>query len=181
MNYKSESPLFFAVEKKNTEIVKLLLSNDKIDVNILCKDRYSQNETALLRAIKNDDLEIVRLLLLNKNININQVCKEYTSEYESTRSQRKGTLATSHKGKFITFKSSEKTALFVAVELSNVRIVELLLENDDIDINVINKLYEHDSKYTTTTKLTAFDLARQKGNEKIIDIFKSKIKDNIDN
>ena len=32
-NYKI--PLYFAVEKENIEIIKLLLSNDKIDVNIL--------------------------------------------------------------------------------------------------------------------------------------------------
>ena len=29
----NEAPLFFAIRKNNIEIIKLLLSNDKVDVN----------------------------------------------------------------------------------------------------------------------------------------------------
>lgn len=34
ISYFNETILFIAIEKENTEIIKLLLSNDKIDVNI---------------------------------------------------------------------------------------------------------------------------------------------------
>lgn len=33
ISYFNETILFIAIEKENTEIIKLLLSNDKIDVN----------------------------------------------------------------------------------------------------------------------------------------------------
>ena len=57
-----------AIEKVNTDIVKLLLKNDKIDVNIKCN-----NDTPLILAAARGSTEIVELLLSQPNIDIN--CK----------------------------------------------------------------------------------------------------------
>lgn len=68
---------------------------------------------------------------------------------------KKGIYANSRRS--TTTKGSEKTALFIAVELSDYDIVKILLEYKDIDINIINKLYSQGIKYVTTTKLTAIN------------------------
>lgn len=33
----NKTPLYFAVEKGNIEVIKLLLANDKLDINVLNK------------------------------------------------------------------------------------------------------------------------------------------------
>lgn len=67
------SALHFASKKNNIEIVRLLLSNHSINVNI----RNNNNETPLFIAIENNNIEVVQLLLSNPNININAILKTY--------------------------------------------------------------------------------------------------------
>lgn len=65
--------------KENYEIVQLLLSNDKIDVNVhntikICNDKKKttfSGRTALHAAVKSQNVEIVRLLLSNDTIDVN--------------------------------------------------------------------------------------------------------------
>lgn len=82
------SPLHLAIESKNMDIIKLLLSCDKVDVNIIKEYHHRQyfsendnqndfNEEADLKiptlcvAIKIGDIEIVKLLLSNDKIDVN--------------------------------------------------------------------------------------------------------------
>ena len=61
------SALHIASKKNNIEIVRLLLSNPSINVNI----RKNNNKTPLFIAIANNNIEVVQLLLSNPNIDIN--------------------------------------------------------------------------------------------------------------
>lgn len=76
------TPLFLAVFCEDNEIVKLLLMNKKIDVNILCTFQdvvtnsgldNKQVLTPLHYAIEEQNVEIVKLLLNNEKININAI------------------------------------------------------------------------------------------------------------
>ncbi len=66
-NRENDTPLFRAVEWKNIEMVKLLVS---LNVNI--EARYIYGNTALLKAAYQGDLEIVKFLI-SKQANINSV------------------------------------------------------------------------------------------------------------
>ena len=59
-----------AVEKENLKIIKLLLSNDKIDVNIINKSNNDEKSTLHL-AVQNKNIDIIRFLLSFKNIDFN--------------------------------------------------------------------------------------------------------------
>ena len=90
-----KTPLYIAVEKENIDIVKLLLMNDEIDVNLTNKSFYNFQEndyikelvdeydhyqkfdnnitaekTSLYRAIEIGNIEIVKLLLMNRKIDV---------------------------------------------------------------------------------------------------------------
>lgn len=65
-----KTALYLAVEIKNIEIIKLLLSNERINVNILNKSE-SGNKTTLHLAVEKEYIEIIKLLLNNKEIEIN--------------------------------------------------------------------------------------------------------------
>lgn len=98
-----KTALNVAIEKGNIDIVKLLLSNPKIDINIvsneynyfsgnreILKEKYAK--TALFKAVEKENVEIVKLLLERPEININfkeyyermWYFQSYDIEYEST-------------------------------------------------------------------------------------------------
>ena len=68
-NSSEKTPLFLAVENKNTEIVRSLLTQKNIDVNIISNSSSSKNPSAnktctpLHLAIYNNLTEIIKLLL----------------------------------------------------------------------------------------------------------------------
>ena len=79
--------LYLAVEKENLEIIKLLLSNDKIDINILnifinifikftikyFNDIKNQlfHQTVLHNSVIKQNIDMVKVLLVNSKIDIN--------------------------------------------------------------------------------------------------------------
>ena len=80
INIINKTGLHTAVENENIEIIKLLLSNDKIDVNShsILNFIFSNkiiliivNVTALHKAIELENEEIVKLLLNNNRIDVN--------------------------------------------------------------------------------------------------------------
>ena len=86
------APLQAAVENENLEIVKLLLSNEKININNYCKiekgeassnNYYYVKETALHIAISKNNIEIVKVLLQNKNIDVNIPLISYDRSIET--------------------------------------------------------------------------------------------------
>lgn len=92
--YNSDKRILqYAIELEKKEIVKLLLSNDQIDVNavsIVIKNEVNQEEntgkivitTPLIEAVRVDDADIVKYLLSNKNININTCYYKFSSPYK---------------------------------------------------------------------------------------------------
>lgn len=68
------SALHMAISEDNIEIIKLLLSHPKIDVNSTASMKASNNEisglTALHDAVKDEKVEIVELLLSHPKINV---------------------------------------------------------------------------------------------------------------
>ena len=80
---KSETALYFATKFGNIDIVKLLLTNKNVDVNVLnnyyCiekqfeKDDKVQDEkkSSLHVACENENIEMIKTLLTNKYIDVN--------------------------------------------------------------------------------------------------------------
>ncbi|OHS93709.1 hypothetical protein TRFO_40017 [Tritrichomonas foetus] len=66
-NYQM-SALQLAAKRGFTEIVKILLENEKTDINFI---RMTNNETALMIAAQNDKYEVVKILLENEKIDVN--------------------------------------------------------------------------------------------------------------
>ena len=137
-----------AVENADIEIVKLLLMNDKIDINAQYKydksigdmnlhdktdDNYQLKQekkriTPLYMAVENESIEIVKLLLTNDKIDPNIKCLIYYSDEFRT-------CADTGYG-YIYIKKEEKPAFYLAIEYGNIEIIKLLVKNDKIDINV---------------------------------------------
>ena len=109
--------IIYAIEKENIEIVKLLLSSQKIDVNcimLLYKLPNLYNETPLHIAVRNENVEIVKLLLSCKNIDPNIYWISYLLN-----------CCTSYR--------EEMTALYMAVKKENLEIVKILCLDPSID------------------------------------------------
>ena len=78
INYKNDdgkTALYLAVEKGNVDIVKLLLSCNKLDINIT-----NNGKTALFLAVEKENAEIVKLLLTHDKIKVN-IINKYKHEY----------------------------------------------------------------------------------------------------
>ena len=63
--------LYLAVDKENFEIIKLLLMNDKININMLNTDEENKDITVLHLAAKKQNSEIISLLLKQQGIDAN--------------------------------------------------------------------------------------------------------------
>ena len=103
-----------AVEAGHTEIVKLLLAVDGVDVN--AKNNYGR--TALHRAISNDHTEILKLLLAVDGVDVNAKDEKVVV---MLKKEQKG-----------------HTALMLAAYCSRTDMIELLLGNDRVDHNATN-------------------------------------------
>ncbi|KAK8843546.1 hypothetical protein M9Y10_024602 [Tritrichomonas musculus] len=125
----SKTALFRAVQKENIEIVKLLLSFDKINVNTICSYEYHDLEewwverTSLFLAIENNNIEIIKLLLSIEDINVNIIntddyCDGGGCEYYY-----------------------KYTALYESVEQENIEIIKLLLSNKNINVNAPSRKF----------------------------------------
>ena len=115
-----QSALHLAVMKGNVEIVKLLLSNENIDVNVfnhINETDYEDENTALYTAVKNGKLKIVNLLLSHKNIDVNILNNSTCGEDKTS-----------------------ETALHLAVRKRKINTIRLLLKHEKIDINVKDKI-----------------------------------------
>lgn len=88
--FQKQVALHMAVQNKKIEIVKLLLLNSKIDVNIQFKssDEEKDGKTALHFAVANEDYEIIKLLLENQSIDVNIKDSQGNTPIELTKSER---------------------------------------------------------------------------------------------
>ncbi|KAK8889115.1 hypothetical protein M9Y10_033859 [Tritrichomonas musculus] len=121
------SPLLFAIDHNQIEIIQLLLSNEfikisgKIDIysrskktTVLGDEIEIFEQTALYMSIEKQNINAIKLLLARPDININE-----KSFHRSGNNQME-----------------EKASLHLAVEIGNLEIIKLLLEKKDIDVNI---------------------------------------------
>ena len=116
-----------AVEKENIEIIKLLLANDKLDVNLLCKIEEKEKERTIIEmsplhlAIDNKQDIIIEIFLSQKKQN--QIKKIDVNK----RSIKKVI------GQEI--EVFEKTSLYMSIEKRDMCAIKALLASTDIDVN----------------------------------------------
>ena len=121
------SPLNYAIEIGNNEIVKLLLANEKIDVNSLSKYSMTSHDgnynlmSPLHAAVEKENFEITQLLLNNKSTDVNLMNISLSIDPDEN-------------GKCI--QRRDRTALHIAIEKENIKLVELLLSSEKVDVNL---------------------------------------------
>ena len=137
-----KTAIFVAIEKEYLDVIKLLLTNEKLNINCVNKvtelnfktdewndDWYDDDEfrfretreTPIFLAIKRENIEIIKLLLSEKSIDLNclNMCL-YKSIYEDDNENIDSTDAFDDKADYYTEenygerKYEKKTALFLA-------------------------------------------------------------------
>ena len=147
-----KTALYIAIEKKYCEIVRLLLGNENIDVNEksliksceifgnhkrIMEEEKSTELTPLYLAVENENCDIVQILIGHKNIDVNlksvSTCTNYVSIYKNVDEEQ-------NEDEFKKIeKSKEETSIHNAVSKGNMKIIQVLLNHKDIDINSIDK------------------------------------------
>ena len=162
--------LQFAIEQGNTEIVKLLLANEKsvVDVN---QKFGNPEQTPLGLAIEQGNTEIVKLLLANEKsvVDVNQkfgnpeqtplglaIEQGNTEIVKLLLANEKSVVDVNQK-----FGNPEQTPLGLAIEQGNTEIVKLLLDKDKVDVNL---------EFGSFGQLTPLALAIQQGNTEIVEL-----------
>lgn len=158
-----ELSLFIAIEKRNIEIIKLLLANEKLDINFPCKSitKAGKNElktnvltkekkTAFHSAVLYGDVEIIKLLMMNEKLDINLL---YQNIDNCSFQEKK----------------EEKTALQIAVENDNFEIFNRLIINENTDVNLEYKRVIENNLW----KKTALYIAVEKENIEMVKILTS--------
>ena len=84
-----KAALHLAIEKRNIEIVNLLLSSPKINVNIIMKD-YKENDIKSIMqiAIESANIDIISLLMNQKGIKISSKDKSAYHDFMTLTFQR---------------------------------------------------------------------------------------------
>lgn len=151
--------LHVAIEKNNIDIVKLLLSDPKINVNIksIFENRNNikilkyEEKTSLDIAIEKNYIEIAKLLINHKDIQINYVSKCFFDTYMK--------------------KEENKSPLNLAIEKNRIDILKLMLACHNVDYN-IKSLYSLSDRdiYVKNIEKTALHFAVEKENLEIIRI-----------
>lgn len=133
--------LYISVAHENIEVVKLLLSEENININaeitLLKKiNRKTHKEIStnksfpLIKAVEKGNFEIVKILLMHKNIDVNLSSMSYY-KYEKEKNLNHGlTLKNTQILKY------QKCALHIAVKQKNLEIIKLLLNKENIDANI---------------------------------------------
>ncbi|KAK8845712.1 hypothetical protein M9Y10_020630 [Tritrichomonas musculus] len=157
-----KTALYLAIEKGNIEIVKLLLANGKLNIDVLYKSENQNKKeiiqlSPLLFAIDHNQIEIIQLFLSNEFINI--------SGKIGINDRSKKTISGNGIEIF------EQTALYMSIEKQNINAIKLLLARPDIDIN--EKSF-HLSGNNQMEEKTALHLAVEIGNPEIIKLLLDK-------
>lgn len=152
---KKQSVIFTALAKNDIELIKLILSHQKIDVNQKCIEErfpyfydndYSKlkEQTILNIAIEKNLIDVVKILLSKQEIDVN---------LKSKIEENDPSIFLSH-NRII----EENTPLSTAVANKNKEIIKLLLSKNEIDINQklirLNHLEYSDEKIIEKTALS---------------------------
>ena len=155
-----------AVEKENIEIVKLLLTNEKININVLCKSEKHEiiqgkkeiiELSPLLFAIDHNKYEIIQLFLSNEFIKISETIDINSRSMKAIFGNE--------------IEIFEQTALYMSIEKQNINAIKSLLGRPDIDIN--EKSF-HLSGNNQMEEKAALHLAVEIGNLEIIKLLLEK-------
>lgn len=147
-----------------TEIIKLLLENKRIDVNVIntstfdtARDKsdayfteYKKERTSLYLAVQKRNIEIINLLLSNNNIDVNILNSVYfINDKQNDFIFNDNDSQSSEFNDDINYiwnrpKGNEKdykhTALCLAILNQDFEIVDLLLKNKNIDLNINSQI-----------------------------------------
>ena len=138
--------------KKKENIVKTFYWGDGNEI-------ITYNVTAHFLAVEKKNVEIVKILLENDKLDINKFSNKYLKK-------------DGKKEEYGKIEEYEKTALYLAVEKQNAEIIRLLIDNDKIDLNIVNRNYksyvEKTFGYEDESRYTAFYAAVAEKNTKII-------------
>ena len=143
-----QTALYEAISIHNIEIVKLLISHEKIDFNMISKTTYN-NKIIEAQSIFDipfffRDRDIMKLFLNTGKFNVNTKVKkplafpekdiwdEDENEMYKSRARRNLNGYSQPNKKTI----SEKTLLFIAIELNDADLVSYLLKNKNINVNL---------------------------------------------
>ena len=80
-----KTPLIIAIVKKRINIIKLLLKQEKINVNLptlVISEEDEEEQTPLIYAIKKGNIEIVHLLLQQNGIDVNYQVEKKTKKWK---------------------------------------------------------------------------------------------------
>lgn len=144
------SALHIAIDEGMIEIVRLLLKNPKINTNV--KAAYDEDyaeKTPLHIAVEKGSVDIVELLLKDKNIDINEKYIKYSTWYFKYNKDRHvmHDFAREEQWKSSPNKIVQlKTALHIAIEKQNIKIMQLLLSHPKTDVNAKCTTWEDESK-----------------------------------
>lgn len=130
----NNSAIHEAILKENVDIVKILVDDPRVDVNLLSEFYSNEDknencyEAPLHMAIDKSNIKIVEILLSSPKIDVN--------------------IKTSH-----SLIKENQTPLHFAVIAKNVEIIKLLLNQKGIDVNSIDKYGKKPIDYTDDEKI----------------------------
>ncbi|KAI4949229.1 hypothetical protein J4E91_005693 [Alternaria rosae] len=157
------TPLIQAVRKGDKEIAKMLLSSDKLRVNVQDKNGC----TALMMALTEGNIGIVELLLSDERTEVNgEPTGEWTplmaAVLAGSTSIVKLLVGVDKVDVNMTTKDGQSALMFAAVR-GDEDIVEVLLTSDKIDFSATTKFGD-----------TAMMLASKKGHEDVVELLRSR-------
>ncbi|MFO1130143.1 MAG: ankyrin repeat domain-containing protein [Rickettsiales bacterium] len=138
-NNSSKPFLHLVVEKKDNELLKILINYDKIDLNI--KDSF--NNTPLHIAIKNKNIEALKELLSKEGIDVN-LQNDFKNTPLHIAAKNKNIEALKEllrkEGIDVNLQNEKDDApLHIAVENNNIEALKELLRKEGIDVNLQNE------------------------------------------
>ena len=156
ITYVRLTPLTYAVEELKINLVKALLEDKKVDVNLPDKNGV----TALIKAAQKDSVEIIKLLLeAEANVNaadkygntaLSVICN--SNGYNDSKIAE---LLMNANADPNIFNSSGQTALMVSVLRKNIDIIEILLKFENIDLDLQNNNSDDETNYLKTALMYA--------------------------
>lgn len=113
------TPLEYAIQLEKLDIVQLLLTNEKIDIN-----GQQHISFPLLHAIKQNNIDILKALLSHKDIDINLSRHKYRGLYMDSKPRG-------------IFKS---LPIVYAIDNKNTKAIKILLDHKDIDVYIYHNV-----------------------------------------
>ena len=136
---EGRTPLYIATLKNHTQVVKLLLGKEGIDINL---GTTHNEETALIVAATHGQADIVELLLDNKMVDVNKglittgltplIAASQIGHYKIVKMLTDHSLILVNKALI----TSGDNSLVVALKNGHNGVVALLLNHTDIDVNI---------------------------------------------